>query len=470
MSDGGQGEALVTALKRAGEDPIPALALLWTWLDERLPDLAERRMKAPEIVEDIAERMEDRPFEGYTPATWRAFEEDSVLGAAELLASINHSIDPARPLIGEARSFRGEKVLVCLRESLLVAAASGEESPPSEREHPSLTTLAPQIVVSPVELHGVSLEWRQANGPLWDGVVDPLLEQLIEKKKPRIEVHLETLGSHGLTGWDQPNGRRGHFDKIEEKDRRALVAEARAAVGRASRPGVATVLMFPELGVDKTALAAIQGELRKREDSGRPCLTVVGLRHLPIDDGDPKRAQWANEAVVLAPNGAELWRHRKITYAGSKKSTDEYKAFVEDIRTGRALRLFQTPVGNLAVVICLDSFGDAGRDRLAKSPANVILVPSLSKSATPHRTSLAQLVNSLYAIAFVCNRSPYAREEGPDHWNGHEARSFWALVLRGFIVPRPRRDPAKDPPSFVFRMSTANSSVIARVRRLSSRL
>lgn len=449
MSDDGQGDALVAALKEAGENPVPALALLWTWLEERLPDLAERRLKAPEIVE----KVERRPFEGYTPAVWRAFEEDSVLGAAELLASIDQSINPAWPLIGEARSFRDEKVLVCMRESQLVVASSGEEFPPSEREHPSLTTLAPKIVVSPVVLNGVSLEPKRAAGPLWEATIEPLQEQLAEPK-PKIEVHLETLGSHGLSGWDQPKGqRRGHFGAIEEDDRRALVAEARAAVGRASRRGVATVLVFPELGVDETALAAIQDELRKRE-AARPCLTVVGLRHQPIDDGDPVRADWVNEAVVLAPNGVELWRHTKLMYAGSKEPIGEYPAFVEDIRPGRTLTLFQTPVGNLAVVICLDSFGKEGRQRLDKSPANVILVPSLSKSATPHRVSLAHLVNSLYAIAFVCNRSPVA-SDGPDHWNGYAVRSFWALVLRKVVPPRPKADPESDPPAFVFRTGAA---------------
>src|SRR5262249_22156364 len=147
-------------------------------------------------------------------------------------------------------------------------------------------------------------------------------------------VYLDTLGSNGMTGWIQPEGRRGHFDKIEEADRLTTIKAARKAVGRASEPRVASILILPELALDITALEAVKDELREHEGA-RPCLTVVGLRHLPVDDGDTSRAGWVNEAVVLGPNGAELWRHRKLTYEGSDKPMGKYPPFVEDVRPGR---------------------------------------------------------------------------------------------------------------------------------------
>jgi Carbon-nitrogen hydrolase len=459
MSDGGQGREFIAALKRAGGDRVRVVAVLWTWLEENLPALGSYKLKAPEIVETV-EKM--APYAGITTAMWESLEsDDAVMRAAELLASIEQSIDPAWPLMVKAEGFGGE-VLVTLRESEFVSKASGVDEPPTAHEHPSLTTLAPTIVVSPLVVKGVSLDGRRANGRLWEAALNPLQRQLTEAD-PKIQVHLDTLGSHGLSGWVQPEGRRGHFGEMCEADREACVQAASEAVRRAAVRGTATILVFPELGVDETALTAIKDELGKLED-GRPCLTVVGLRHLPADDDDPALADHVNEAVVLAPNGTELWRHRKLKAAGSTKPAGGYDELVEDIRPGDTLTVFQTAIGNLTVVICLDSFGEGARERLSESPANVILVPSLSKSAKPHRVSLNQIVNKLYAIAFVCNRSPYVAE-GPAHWNGDEPRSFWALVLTGSIVPPAKVDPEKDHPSFVFDLADPKLKKVGRGRR-----
>jgi hypothetical protein len=453
MSVGAQGTELIAALERAGDDDVRVVAVLWTWLEENLPRLGGHKVKAPEIREASETGA---PYAGMTPAIWRSLQEDAVIAAAELLASIEQGIDPSWPLMVESVGFRDEGVLVTLRESEFVTKASGVEEPPTAHEHPSLTTLAPTIMVSPLVVKGVTLDGRRAKGPLWEAALKPLQRQLAEPD-PKIQVHLDTLGSHGLSGWEQPNGRRGHFGEIDPADRLALVKAAGEAVRRAAVRGMATILVLPELGIDETALEAIKDELRALEED-RPCLTVVGLRHLEVEEKDPALADWVNEVVVLAPNGAELWRHRKLKAAGSTKPVGGYKPFIEDIRPGDTLTVFATPIGNLTVVICLDSFGEEARERLSESPASVILVPSLSKSVTPHRVSLNQLVNKLFAIAFVCNRSPFA-EEGPALWNGEGARSFWAMALAGPIVPAPKNvppapvDPKRDHHSFVFKLS-----------------
>jgi predicted amidohydrolase len=443
----GQGKELIAALQAAGSK-VAVVAVLWTWLEENLPELGGYRQKSPEIVE-AAERR--GTYSGITDVDWVPFEQDPAMAAAELLAWIEQSIDPAWPLMVAAKSFGGEEVLVTLRANEFVEKASGVEEPPTAHEHPSLTTLAPSIVVSPIKVKGAWLKGELAEGHVWEATLKPLRTQLT-KSKPKIQVHLDTLGSPGLSNWVQRKGkgRRGHFGKIREPDRLACVEAACEAVRRAAVRGTATILVLPELGVDETALEAIKDELRRLED-GRPCLTVVGIRHQRAKR-KPMRAGWVNEAVVLAPNGAELWRHRKLKAAGSTKPAGGYDEYLEDILVGDTLRVFQTPIGNLAVSICLDCFGEGSRERLSESPASVILVPSLSKSATPHRTSLNQLVNKLYAIAFVCNRSPFVKE-GAGHWNGEEGRSFWALPVRGSITPPAKADPENDHPSFVFDLS-----------------
>jgi predicted amidohydrolase len=392
------------------------------------------------------------PYSGLTEEVRRSLASDPVLGAAELLARIAHHLaDIGWPLMQEAKAFNGEKVVVCWRDSEFVRKVTNLYEPPSTREHPSLTTLSPAIVVSPVRVHGFNLTTELAKGPVWEAALGPVQEQLASGN-PKLSIHLDTLGPHGLTGWSQAEGdKRGHFAEFSASDLEACKQAAREAVQMASSPEVTSILVLPELAGDDSVVEAIRAELRKQKN-GRPSLTIVGLRHAPADDGGGRLARFVNEAVILGPNGKELWRHRKLSVAGSVRGIAGYGSFIEDIQVGRNLNVIQTPFGNVAVVICLDTFAENVRMRLAGSPANVLLVPSLSTSVKPHRESLQHLVKHLWAIAFVCNRSPI-RSEGPALWNGYKARSFWAIALCPPIVPPPKRDELKEHPSFVFELA-----------------
>ena len=108
-------------------------------------------------------------------------------------------------------------------------------------------------------------------------------------------------------------------------------------------------------------------------------------------------------------------------------------------------------------MICLDAFHQKVRDRIEHSPAEVLLVPSLSPSVHRHRDSLQQLVQVLWGVAFVCNRSPYGKSSphNPEQvsvWNDKGNRSFW--VLQRANLPRPRAKAKGAYPSFVFRLAS----------------
>jgi predicted amidohydrolase len=439
---------LITALEEGGDDPVPIVATLWTWLEERIADLASHRVKTAEIAA-IAEQKEQ--YVGITDEVRESLQDDPLYGAAELLARVEQSLGPASwPLIGEAKAFNGEPVLVCWRESAFVETASGVDFNPTSREHPSLFTLAPRLVVSPLVVNQIKLQGERAKGLHWNAALGRLQEELASEE-PQVSVHMDTLGLHGLSGWLQkPGALRGHFDKPKKDDLEATESAARKAVERASTPECASLLVLPELSAAESVLGAIKEELRDRP--GSPSLTVVGLRHfVPADEEGEREAKYVNEAVILGPRGKELWRHRKLSYAGAAKGKGEYPPLVEDIRVGRTLRIIQTPIGNFAVVICLDCFAEKSEERLAKSPASILLIPSLSPSAKPHRDSLRQLVTRLWAIAFVCNRSPLVAK-GHEIWNGYEARSFWVMALSDPEIPPAKIDERAAHPSFVFRM------------------
>jgi hypothetical protein len=179
----------------------------------------------------------------------------------------------------------------------------------------------------------------------------------------------------------------------------------------------------------------------------------VGLYHLTPDDepdtdasllGDAKLAERVNEAVVLGPDGTELWRQRKLSRAeGPRPGSDE--RYLEHIRLGKELKVIQTPIGIVSVVICLDVFADHLARRLASSPIDVLLIPSLSPKVERHRWALQRLVQTLWGIGFVCNRTPDGR------WNGYEHRSFWAVHREAYHVPDELAETSH--PSFVFKLA-----------------
>jgi predicted amidohydrolase len=364
------------------------------------------------------------------------------------------------PLLVPAQGFRGEDVLVSWRVSELVTRVNGAQYPPSALEHPSLTTLAPTLAVSPRLANGIVLEGLRPAGPSWR-LVEQTLIQALDEGSPPLEIHLDPLGEHGTSGWecDRTLG-VGIYDpaRIDGEDEERCIAAARVAVSRAAGPS--SILLMPELAATPPVLAAIRAQLAAERDA--PVLTVVGLYHLPAD-ADPGLASLAggeelsdhvNEAVVLGPRGDVLWRHRKLTCAEGTMRKDEPK-LAEDIRLGDRLTVVPTPLGNLAVVICLDSFAPHVRDRLAKSPANVLLIPSLSPGVHRHRDSLQHLVQLLWAAAFVCNRSPHVDDEGVGAWNAAANRSFWTLQRNAPALLEEKQ--TGEYPSFVFKLDGAGT-------------
>jgi hypothetical protein len=451
MGTGREREAdeLIAALEREDPKLVPTIAVLWTWLDARLQRLGSATMKAPEIIELI--KHEPR-YRGLTEEVRQSLRDEPVLGAAKLLARAARSVPQAGwPIMRKTDGFTAdEKVLVCERRPEFVEKAGGVEFPPTARAHPSLTTLAPNLTVSPVDLGGIKLTATRARGKDWESALGPIERALAHEGDVNVTVHLDTLGQHGLSGWEQEKGDlRGHFGPPDCADGEACRAAAVAAVERASKADGASILVLPELGLDPVSLDAVIAELRKPGRS--PALTVAGLRHTTIAEGDAGYSKWVNEAVVLGPRGQELWRHRKLTDAGSDKPMGEYDPFVEAIRLGEEVKVIQTQIGTFAVLICLDTFGTKSRERLAKSPANVVLVPSLSHSVKPHRESLGHVVKELWGAAFVCNRSPLL-EDGDELWNGDTVRSFWVVAVSEPVVPPAKQKPAEDHPSFVFKL------------------
>jgi predicted amidohydrolase len=510
-----EGSALLVALKEARADPDNGLsrtiAILWSWLDRNLLTLGSLHEKPP-MVRSAA--IDAERFPGVlNDKLLKWVGEEPLRNAAEMLARIELHFYKTPLVASRVPDIEGNDVLVSWREPALIMIASdwlayekernaresdGDvdprdlPSPPTSNEHPSLSTLAPRLNVSPVRERGIDLRVPSTDDAHF-AAVRTKLKKALAGPDVDFSVHLDTLGPHGLSGLDRaPDGpiecRTACFDpsSITKKDEEACIAAARKAVRRAR--GYGHVLVLPELCATPKVVDAIRHELgvmhgeeraaRRKEArkgtadedkskvKGPPALTIVGLYHLPPEQSpalDPSlvknapAAEFVNEALAMGPTGKVLWRHRKLSSAQGKtdeeavKKYDLAKSYIEDIVLGTTLTLVPTPLGLVSVVICLDAFAPHVRDRLAKSPTEILFVPSLSPEAKRHRTSLGHLVQSLWGAAFVCNRS-YAASNGSSVWDESENRSFWVLQRNAVVIPRRKRSKTAHP-SFVFRLA-----------------
>lgn len=432
------------------------VAIIWTWLECNQRKLGSLREKHT-LIQAV---LEGEEFHGLTGDTFTWLEENPLRNAAELLVRLNQTYgDASWPEVEYSFGVDGSEVIVCWRASLLVKSLGGADLPQASNEYPTPAALAPSLLVCPRVINDVSVDVHEPESLEWEELLLGLEKGLSSEGSAALQVHLDTLGDHGLSGEHLDEERRvGRFDPevASAEDQSACELAAQKAVARAAGPS--SLLVMPELAVTPQVLKAIKKKLRETENA--PLLTVAGLYHLRPDEPPPPDdpvigttgwAEYVNEAVVLGPEGEELWRHRKLTCAAAEitekaanpKDPPRKSSVAEDITLGETLRVVPTTLGIVAVVICLDTFADHARERIAKSPANVLLVPSLSKTALRHRTSLPHLVKALWGIAFVCNRWVVAGS-----WNDERSRSFWAIDHRPVEVPD-----GKDPdghPSFVF--------------------
>lgn len=240
-----------------------------------------------------------------------------------------------------------------------------------------------------------------------------VFKRLLAAARSELSVALWPFDHIDYPGLNDVVAHKVEFAVLKDPRNQAeLVAQATAAVDTAAEAH-ATLLVFPELALSPAMLDAVRARLESRGADGHPILTVAGLCHALLPSGDV----YVNEAVLLGPDGAEIWRHRKLA-----RYTDD-EGVAEHTQTGFTLGIVETPCGNLATPICLDVFAPAIKGLLLRSHATVLLVPSLSPKVSAHETAASEFNADRGGSTFLCNRTVNGYAAG--------AASF-------YLVPRAR--------------------------------
>lgn len=157
------------------------------------------------------------------------------------------------------------------------------------------------------------------------------------------------------------------------------------------------ILIFPELAVDHDAFSEIAKWLALHNTEAGLKLVVAGSFHFEHPDGD-----FVNMAAMLDWQGKVLWRHCKTLpfelpcgqIEKSKNKTKIRKRFgigpsqgmKERIRTNLPITFFDTPIGRMATMICLDFMSTEAAEILRKIPCDYFWVPAMTPNISKFQT------------------------------------------------------------------------------------
>jgi predicted amidohydrolase len=201
------------------------------------------------------------------------------------------------------------------------------------------------------------------------------------------------------------------------------------------------ILVLPELSVDERLLTFLKNWLklnnRERISSGKPglLLVVAGSFHFEIEGN--KRF---NISTVLNHEGDVLWTQNKIKRFSFDKSDIRKNPQLpilletspaggyEGIKETGTICCVDTPLGRIAVCICIDFFHKEHMETFRQAGINVFLVPAMSPQIIRFLESAALFAGDNLAASFISNNG-YAAKKGSSGIH-EDGASFYILPNR----------------------------------------
>ncbi len=174
----------------------------------------------------------------------------------------------------------------------------------------------------------------------------------------------------------EPGG--GRFEARPDPRREGTLADAAGTTLRAVESAGAQVALFPEWVVSPAILRSMTETLREiaLEAAGGPALQLVVAGSGLSDERHPDSGLPYGECVVLGIGGRELWRQRKLNHYSVPAedleswgvSAQDPEKYRERFHAGRTLRVVDSALGRMVVLICQDLYethpGDPVLDQL----------------------------------------------------------------------------------------------------------
>lgn len=367
-------------LRQGCEKPDWAFAELWLRFKKNRPSLTD-----VEAVSGSAPESHKRIKAAYTEYLNRngsAFPDDSSRFPLALLQALDEHLYGLR--IGlpnypapKIKTSQGDHYLLPVQTRFPIHHA---------RQAGSIRHWAKHHFLAPCITEGYGVDLSHL-----DGTRVQRLRQALKKSRSILKLYVASFNDGVVTQWSEPWRATGLSD---DDARWASIVEH---IGEAVTQQ-AHVLVLPELSVT----SALRGRLLAwlAANPSHPFLLIVpGSFHLPVADG-----KHYNQTVLWDGFGVELLTHCKLSQFG----TDEIG--VEKIETGKSVTLLQTPIGVMAIPICLDFCDEKNPfDRLWQDlGVEWFWVPSMSETTSAHRRKAEVLWRAQAAVSAVANQRPGA--------------------------------------------------------------
>jgi hypothetical protein len=241
---------------------------------------------------------------------------------------------------------------------------------------------------------------------------------------------VSVLSSADDLDWQKPNDPRDRRFWATGFRSRQMREAVRARLIRAMdlcREHRADLILIPELNTDAEIHETLVQLLRDHPAGpGRlHPMVIAGCLHEPVE-GEPRA--FRNRPVVLTQDGQVPWGYHKVAAA---EWDERREALCERAPVVMAI---DTPMGRIAVVICMDFITPPVVEAVTDLRASVVVVLSMTsaKSVNLFDSKAAELAAATHAVTLFCNSSVLLRG------HRHSARAPRTL---GFAYPHTAGSP-----------------------------
>lgn len=251
------------------------------------------------------------------------------------------------------------------------------------------------------------LEATRADNQLWSA-----LQEISDDRSLRIGVSQTDVKGLRLELLEQIEGQPCRFVSPGCADPAGHGEVLKQHLARLANSG-ANLVVFPELAVPAECQSELLESARglAASTSRHPVLLVAGSYHRQREDGS-----WENAAPVYGAVGDGLTAHFDTVFTAVKVEPVYYppgepvpeelrhpNGALEGIRTSGTLRIIDTPIGRILVVICKDCLVDTLRGVINRLRPDIVLVPAMSGGIDRFASFGDDLARRNYCVTAVAN-------------------------------------------------------------------